>query len=192
MKKITMGPKTLLFPMPACLIGARVDGKSNFMTAAWCGIANSNPPMLTVGIQHHRHTYKGIRQNDTFSVNIPSENLVKETDYCGIVSGAQDDKTETCRFTVFYGKLKTAPLIVECPVNLECQMLHMLNLGSHALLVGLIEETHVSVECMQDGEPDARKVRPIIYGGGAQKTYFSLGEPLAPAFKIGKALKNRE
>ena len=192
MKKINMGPETLLFPMPACLIGANVDGKSNFMTAAWCGIANSNPPMLTVGIQHHRYTYKGIQQNGNFSVNVPSEDLVKETDYCGIVSGSHDDKTETCKFTVFYGKLKTAPLIEQCPINLECKVMHVLNLGSHALIVGLIEETHVSAECVVDGEPDAAKVKPIIYGRGAPKTYFKLGEVLAPAFKIGKELKGKE
>ncbi|MGA7877591.1 MAG: flavin reductase family protein [Desulfoferrobacter sp.] len=192
MKKLNMGPETLLFPMPACLIGANVEGKSNFMTAAWCGIANSNPPMLTVGIQHHRYTYKGIQQNGNFSVNVPSEDLVKETDYCGIVSGSNDDKTDTCKFTVFYGKLKTAPLIEECPINLECKVMHVLNLGSHALVVGLIEETHVSAECMVEGEPDASRVKPIIYGRGAQKTYFKLGEPLAPAFKIGKELKKKE
>jgi flavin reductase (DIM6/NTAB) family NADH-FMN oxidoreductase RutF len=192
MKKLNLGPQTLLYPMPACLIGANVDDKSNFMTAAWCGIANSNPPMLSVALQHHRHTLKGIRQNNTFSVNVPSEDLVKETDYCGIVSGSKDDKTATCKFTVFYGKLETAPLIEECPVNLECKVMHILNLGSHALVIGLIEETHVSAECMTDGEPDARKVKPIIYGRAAEKYYFKLGEELAPAFSIGKDRKKRD
>jgi len=192
MKKLNLGPQTLLYPMPACLIGANVDGRSNFMTAAWCGIANSNPPMLSVALQHHRHTLKGIRQNNAFSVNVPSEDLVKETDYCGIVSGSKDDKTATCKFTVFYGKLETAPLIEQCPVNLECKVMHVLNLGSHALIIGLIEETHVSAHCMTDGEPDGRKVKPIIYGRAADKSYFKLGEVLAPAFSIGKELKKKE
>ena len=191
MKKLTLGPQTLLYPMPACLIGAMVEGKPNFMTAAWCGIANSNPPMLTVGIQHHRYTYKGIKFHHTFSVNVPSEELVAETDYCGIVSGNSEDKAGTCNFTIFHGQLKTAPLIAECPVNLECRVMHTLNLGSHALVVGLIEETHVSADCITDGEPDAHKIKPLIYGRSKEKCYFKLGEELAPAFSIGKKLKQK-
>lgn len=189
MKKITLGSQTLIYPMPAFLIGANVDGMANFMTAAWSGIANSNPPMVTVAFQHHRHTYKGVKANGTFSINVPTEAQVKETDYCGIVSGAKKDKTTDCGFTVFYGQLKTAPLIEQCPVNLECSVVHILNLGSHALVVGRIEETHISEECATDGLPDPDKVKPIIYSAGAQKRYRGLGRPLAKAFSVGKDLK---
>ena len=189
MKKITLGAQTLLYPMPAFLIGANVADKANFMTAAWSGIANSNPPMVTVALQHHRYTLKGIKENGTFSINVPSEDQVKETDYCGIVSGAKKEKTADCGFTVFYGHLKTAPLIEQCPVNLECKVVHILNLGSHALIVGQIEETHVSEACTTGGLPDATKVKPIIYSSGAEKRYHGLGKPLAQAFSAGKDLK---
>ncbi len=112
MKKIALGPQTLIYPMPAFLIGANVGEKPNFMTAAWSGIAASTPPMITVALQHHRHTLKGIRENGAFSVNVPSANQAKETDYCGIVSGnTKADKVKDCNFTVFYGKLKNVPLI---------------------------------------------------------------------------------
>lgn len=191
MKKITLGPQTLLYPMPAFLIGANVAGKANFMTAAWCGIANSNPPMLTVALQHHRYTYKGIKENGTFSVNVPSQDLVKETDFCGIVSGSKEDKSAICNFNVFYGSLKNAPLIEACPVNLECKVMHVLNLGSHALVVGQIEETHVSEDCLTDGQPDVRKIKPIVFSTGSEKLYLSLGETLAQAFSVGKEIKNR-
>ena len=87
MKKIALGPQTLIYPMPAFLIGANVGEKPNFMTAAWSGIAASTPPMITVALQHHRYTLKGMRENGTFSVNVPSAGLVRETDYCGLVSG---------------------------------------------------------------------------------------------------------
>ena len=92
MSKTTFGPQTLLYPMPALLIGANVDGKPNFMTAAWAGIANSEPPMISVAIRHVRHTLKGVKQNMTFSVNIPSTDMVAETDYCGITPGTKADK----------------------------------------------------------------------------------------------------
>lgn len=188
MKKIKLGAQTLLYPMPAFLIGANVAGKANFMTAAWSGIANSNPPMVTVALQHHRYTYKGIKENGTFSINVSSEQQVKETDYCGIVSGARKDKAADCGFTVFYGDLKTAPLIEQCPINLECRLVHILNLGSHALIVGQIEETHVSEDCTTGGLPDVAKVKPIIYTPGAEKRYYGVGKPLAQAFSAGKDL----
>jgi flavin reductase (DIM6/NTAB) family NADH-FMN oxidoreductase RutF len=191
MKKITLGAQTLVYPMPAFLIGANVAGKANFMTAAWSGIACSKPPMVSVALQHHRHTLKGIKENGTFSVNVPSQDQVKETDYCGIVSGTKQDKAADCSFTVFYGQLKTAPLIEQCPLNLECKVVHILNLGSHALIVGQIEETHVSEACVTDGLPDADKLKPIIYSPGAEKRYYTLGAPLAKAFSVGQDFKKQ-
>jgi flavin reductase (DIM6/NTAB) family NADH-FMN oxidoreductase RutF len=145
--------------------------------------------MITVALQPSRYTYKGIEKNKTFSINVPSENQVKETDYCGIVSGAQKNKTEICGFTVFYGQLKTAPLIEQCPVNLECKVVHILNLGSHDLIVGQVVETHVSEDCTRDGQPDVDKVKPIVFSVGAEKKYYGIGQPLAPAFSVGKDLK---
>ncbi len=121
MGKVALGPQTLVYPMPAMLVGADVDGKPNFMAVAWGGIACSDPPMISVAIRHVRHTLKGVKQNQTFSVNIPSVEQVKETDYCGMVSGSKADKVRACRFKVFYGKLGNAPLIEQCPVNLECK-----------------------------------------------------------------------
>jgi flavin reductase (DIM6/NTAB) family NADH-FMN oxidoreductase RutF len=191
MQKIAIGAQTLIFPMPAFLIGADVAGKANFMTAAWSGIACSSPPMVSVALQHHRHTLKGIKENGTFSLNVPSQDQVREIDYCGIVSGTKHDKTADCGFTVFYGLLKTAPLIEQCPLNLECKVVHILNLGSHALIVGQIEETHASEDCMTDGLPDANKLKPIIYSSGAEKRYHALGAPLAQAFSVGKYIKQQ-
>lgn len=189
MPKVKLGPRTLLYPMPALLIGTQVDGKANFMTAAWSGIANNNPPMLTVAIQHHRYTLKGIRATGIFSVNVPSLKLIKEVDYCGIVSGSQEDKVTTCGFTIFYGLLKTAPMIEECPLNLECSLEHSLKLGTHSLLVGKIEEVHVSDGCLMEGEPEMLKVDPLVYGSGATKSYYSIGSKVGPAFSIGMELK---
>ena len=108
MKKTMIGPKTLIYPMPALLVGANVNNKPNVMAAAWGGIANDVPPMISVAIRHRRHTLKGIRQNMTFSVNVPSADLVTETDYCGMASGTKVDKIKACKFDVFYGKLNNA------------------------------------------------------------------------------------
>ena len=189
MNKITMGPQPLLFPNPVVLVGAIVDDKPNFATFAWCGITSGNPPTISVALQHHRHTLKGIHQNKTFSVNVPSADLIKETDYCGIVSGTKSDKVKDCRFKVFYGNLDSAPLIEQCPVNLECEVLHILNLGSHSLVIGKILETHISEDCLTDGQPDIVKIRPLIYSRGTSARYNAVGEVLANAFSIGNELK---
>ncbi len=190
MKKITLGPQTLVYPMPAFLIGADVGERPNFMTAAWSGIAASTPPMIALALQHHRYTLKGIRENGVFSVNVPGAELAWQTDYCGLVSGTTKvDKVKDCNFTIFYGKLKNAPLIEQCPVNLECKVVHILALGSHTLLISQIEEVYVSEDCMTDGEPDPAKIDPLMYITGANKAYFRVGEKIGPAFKIGLEIR---
>ncbi len=121
MTKQLLGPTTLIYPMPVLLVGSNVNNKPNIMAAAWGGIANSEPPMISVAIRPRRYTMKGILENITFSVNIPSVDQIKEADYCGIVSGVKSDKVAACNFKIFYGKLGNAPLIEQCPVNLECK-----------------------------------------------------------------------
>ncbi len=189
MSKVTIGARTLLYPLPTVLVGADVDGKPNFSAYAWCGIVNSRPPMLSVAFQHQRHTFKGVKQNGTFSVNIPSVELVKETDYCGLVSGRETDKVADCKFSIFYGKLTNAPLINECPVNLECRVVHILNLGSHEMVVGQIEEVYVTDSCLTDGEPDVAKIKPFLWVTRPTNQYWEFGNPIGEAFSIGKQVK---
>lgn len=189
MAKVAIGARTLLYPLPAVLVGANVDGKPNFSAYAWCGIVNSRPPMLSVAFQHKRHTLKGVKQNGTFSVNIPSTELVKETDYCGLVSGRKTDKVADCKFDIFYGKLANAPLISECPVNLECHALHILNLGSHEMVVGQIKEVYCTDSCLTDGEPDVSKIKPFLWVIDPANQYLEFGKPIGEAFSIGKQVK---
>jgi len=183
MEKIKLGPQTLLYPMPAVLVGAKVNERPNFMTVAWCGIVAGKPPAISVALRKDRYTLKGIRENRSFSVNVPSSDMVKKTDYCGIYSGRNKDKSKI--FKTFYGGLKTAPLIQDCPVNLECKAIHYLDLGSHTLIVGEIIETYITEGCLSDGKGDPGKIDPLIYIPGTMK-YHRLGEFIAPAFKIGK------
>jgi flavin reductase (DIM6/NTAB) family NADH-FMN oxidoreductase RutF len=188
MNKKKLDPQPMIWPHPTVLVGTVFDGRVDFATYAWAGVAASTPPCIAVAFQHHRHSLKGIYQNRAFSVNIPSRDLVKETDYCGLVSGKDTDKVKDCNFKVFYGMLDTAPLIEQCPINLELEVLHILNLGSHELVVGKVVDTHVSEDCLTDGHPDMAKVRPFAFGPGK---YFAIGEAFADAFKIGNELKNK-
>jgi flavin reductase (DIM6/NTAB) family NADH-FMN oxidoreductase RutF len=159
------------------------------MTAAWCGVVNSIPPMVSVSLQHQRYTLVGIRKHRTFSVNIPSADMVKETDYCGIVSGATADKAANCGFKVFYGLLKGAPMIDHCPVNLACKVVRMLDLGSHVMVLGQVLETYVTESCLTGGLPDADKMKPLLWVMGAGSEYREFGKSLGAGFSTGKQVK---
>lgn len=186
MSKKKLGPQTLVWPHPTTLVGATVDGKPDFATVAWTGVAASNPASVSIALQSHRYSLKGIYQNRTFSLNIPSISMAKEVDYCGVVSGADTDKVKDCKFKVFYGDLKTAPLIEQCPISMECEVLHILNLGSHHLIVGKVAETYVSEDCLTDEKPDITKVKPFTF---VARKYYPIGETFADSHKIGWEIK---
>ncbi len=92
--------------------------------------------MLSIGINKAHYTPEGIRENGTFSVNIPSANMVEKVDYCGLFSGRKIDKSKL--FQIFYGDLKTAPMINECPICMECRVIETIDLPSHFLIIGQI------------------------------------------------------
>ncbi|HDZ24031.1 MAG TPA: flavin reductase family protein [Desulfobacteraceae bacterium] len=186
MKKTMLGADTLLYPMPAVLVGTKVDEKPNFMTAAWCGIAAPKPPALGVSIRKELHTFTGIMEHKVFSINVASAGLARKVDYCGIYSGRKRDKSQV--FKVFYGVLEAAPLVEECPVNLACRMIHTLDLGSHTLIVGEIVESYVNEDCLSNGKPDPVKIDPLIYTTITQE-YRRLGDVVARAFHDGKTLQ---
>jgi flavin reductase (DIM6/NTAB) family NADH-FMN oxidoreductase RutF len=133
-----------------------------------------------------RHTAKGIEENKTFSLNIPSTKQVIETDHCGLVSGAQEDKSRV--FTSFYGSLKTAPLAKECPINIECRLFKTVDCGSHQLHIGEIVEVHADKACLTDGKPDTAIIDPIVY---SQATYCAIGNYVENAFSAGKKYEKK-
>ncbi|ACL17755.1 flavin reductase family protein [Methanosphaerula palustris] len=180
MEKITLGPMPYMGVMPTLLVGANVKGTPNYMAAAWATVACMAPPMVCVAINKERYTAQGIEENGTFSLNIPSVHQAVETDHCGLVSGAKEDKSGV--FTSFYGKLETAPLAGECPVNIECRVFQSVDLGSHRLYIGEVVEIHADKACLTDGKPDITKVNPIVYGPG---TYFGVGSQVERAFSAG-------
>lgn len=188
MSKKSFEPQPWLFPNPAVLVSTTCDGKPNVAAYAWCGITGGEPPTLSVGVRHERYTLLGMKQNMVFSVNISSAALVKETDYCGMVSGRDTDKIKDCGFSVFYGKLEKAPLIEQCAVNLECEVMRMFDVGLHMLVIGKIVGTHVNEDCLSDGMPDIMKIQPIIYSRGKPARYNAVGELIGTPFEAGKEL----
>jgi flavin reductase (DIM6/NTAB) family NADH-FMN oxidoreductase RutF len=188
MNKKPIGAGTFLYPMPTTLVGAQVGGRPNYMTIAYCGIVQHAPPIVAIALRKTRHTYLGIKENKTFSVNIPSEEMVEVTDFCGMHSGLDTDKSAL--FTTFYGELATAPMIEECPLNLECALARIVELGgSHDLLLGEIVQVYAAPDCLTGDLPDIEKIRPIIYSTG-DRSYWRVGDRLGKAFGVGKGHKS--
>ncbi len=187
MDKTKLGGGSYLLPMPVVLVGANVNDRPNFLAIAYVGIVSHTPAMIEIALRKNRFSSAGIKKNQTFSVNAVSEALVGATDYCGIYSGEKVDKSQV--FEVFYGELQTAPMIAESPLNLECRLAKVLDLGgSHEVFIGEIVEAYSSEEYLSNGRPDLQKIQPIVYDGSST-SYWTLEDKLARAFQVGQDYK---
>lgn len=186
MKKITMGAETLLYPMTMTIIGSNVNNTPNYMAVGWCTIIDQSPAMFLFSTQRTRHTVEGILENGTFSVNIPNSKLAKLTDYVGIYSGKKVNKASL--FTNFYGKLKTTPMIEECPINMECKLVKTVKFETdHELFIGKIVETYVNEDCITNNFPDAKKIDPLLITP-KDNHYWTINDIIGKAWNIGKNL----
>jgi flavin reductase (DIM6/NTAB) family NADH-FMN oxidoreductase RutF len=141
--------------------------------------------MILCGIGNHHYTPKGITETRTFSINIPSTDLLEKTDYCGLVSGEKTDKSHV--FDVFYGSLKTAPMITECPVNLECRLVQTVPLPTNTLFIGEIVGGYADSRVIKDGKPDFQGINPLLLTMPDNR-YWTLGSPAGNAWSAGKKL----
>ena len=167
MKK-ELGARNCLYPMPVTLVGANVNGKPNFITIAHVGIMDFSHVCLSMGKIHY--TNAGI----------------KETDYCGLISGRKADKGAL--FNTFYGKLKSAPMIKECPVNMECRLVNTVDMPIHDVFIGEISDSYCDEECLVEGSVDFARVDPIVFGM-YDPYYFKPGDRFAKSWNVGKELK---
>lgn len=188
MKKIKLRSSLFTYPMPMTLVGTRVGNRVNFMPLAWMSRVNIKPPMLAVAVNKRHYTQEGIQETKTFSVNIPSVDLLMKTDYCGLVSGKQIDKSNV--FEVFFGELETAPLIKGCPICLECKLFDVYKqLPTHYLFIGEIAAVYSEEKYLTEGKPDVKKMNPIILTMPDNK-YWTIGEHAGNAWKDGRKFEN--
>lgn len=186
MKK-KLGGINVLYPTPTTIVGAMVNGKPNFLTIAHIGIVNhAKPFLISVSLGKAHYTNAGIKENQALSVNIPSEDLVVETDYVGIVSGKKTDKSGV--FEIFYGELENAPMIKTCPLNMECKLYDTYDTPTHDLFIGEIVQTYADEAVLTEEKVDITKVKPLLFDMSSIK-YWSLGEVVANCWNVGKQLK---
>lgn len=186
--KIKKNPWTALFPCPVVLVTC-VDsmGKPNIITIAWVGTVCSEPPTIALGIRPTRYSHQLIDTTKEFVVNIPTTKTLKESDYCGVTSGKTVDKFFETKLTQEAADKVKAPLIRECPVNMECIMKGKFPMGAHDLFLGEIIQVHVDEDILDDnGNMDFTKADPFVFNQGE---YWNLDKKLG---NYGFSKKERE
>lgn len=176
---------------PIALLGALVGGRPNFMAVGFISGANVSPPIISISINKKQYTIEGIVENRTFSVNFPSADYVGQTDYCGLVSGRDKDKSGI--FTPFFGELGTAPMIQEFPITCECELLDReIEFEMDRVFFGRVAMVYANSEILIEPKGIDVPRSGIFYFSGLENAYKSQGEYLGKAWSSGMGLARPE
>lgn len=172
-------PGNMLYPIPAVMVSCQREGeKPNIITVAWAGNVCSSPAMLSISVRKERYSYDILKETGEFVVNLTNRKLAYATDWCGVRSGKDYDKFKEMHLTPLESRFVSAPGIAESPVNIECKVRNVLELGSHDMFVAEVMGVTVDEKLLDNkGKFDLRAADLIAYSHGE---YFTLGE------KIGK------
>lgn len=167
----------MIYPLPAVMVSCRDKaGNDNIITVAWTGTICTNPAMAYISVRPERYSYNMIKETGEFVINLTTKDLVYATDYCGVTSGRDVDKFEKMNLTKEMGVHVNVPMIAESPVNIECKVERIDELGSHHMFVAKVLAVHADSKYMNEtGKFDLSKAEPIVYSHGE---YYSMGEKL--------------
>lgn len=173
MKK-SLGVKAELYPKPALVIGSYdKEGKPNMMTAAWVGICNSDPLSIAVSMRPATYSYGNVTESKSFTVNIPSSEMLKYVSYVGRFSGKDVDKFKETGLTAIRGEFVNAPYVKEFPIVIECELTAFHDLGSHRQFIGKVIDVKADEAILNaEGRVDINLLNPLIYAGGS---YYETG-----------------
>jgi len=165
--KRQLAPSTLLSPVPVVMVTTGNMEKSNIVTVAWAGTVNSEPPMVSVSLRKSRYSHELLSASGKAVINLVSADLVKQTDICGVRSGRDTDKFKLTGLTKAASPLYGVPMIAESPVNLECSVTNVLELGSHDMFLLKIDAVHVAERLFdKDGRIQLEKADLVAYSHG--------------------------
>ena len=191
MKK-SLGANTLVYPTPVWVIGTYNEDKSvNVMTAAWGGICCSKPPCLAVSLREATHTHGNILRNKAFTVNIATRELITEVDYFGISTGKNTDKLADTGLSMEASNVVDAPMIQEFPLNIECRLKKVVEVGLHTQFIGEIIDVKALESILgEKNVPDVEALDPVVFSPVVRK-YHTLGQTIGKAFDIGKKFRKK-
>lgn len=177
MKKKSWKPGNMLYPVPAVLVSCTdQEGKDNVFTVAWTGTICSDPAMLSISVRKERHSHHMIKESGEFVVNLTTTALMRATDYCGVRSGKTEDKFEAMHLTKGKAEKVKAPIIMESPINIECKVKQVLELGSHDMFIAEVVNVQISDQYMDEmGKFHLNQADLLAYSHGE---YYSLGKRL--------------
>lgn len=188
-KKLLWKPGTMLYPIPAVLVSCgEYGGARNVLTVAWTGVVCSDPPMCSIAIRPSRFSYGLIRKSGEFAVNLTTAAMARAVDWCGVKSGRDLDKFKEMKLTALPAKHIHAPLIAESPVNLECRVREMRELGSHNLFIAEILAVHADPSYFdpKTGFFNLAAAEPLCYCHGH---YYRLGKHIG---KFGFSVEKKK
>lgn len=188
--KRRLAAKPLLYPMPTPLIAAAHGGERGVLTVAWIGMVSGTPATIGMAVRSTRNTLRLIEASGDFTVNIPCVGMEAAVDFCGMVSGRDNDKFAAAGLTASPASLVSAPLIDECPFNIECKVVSIQEMGEYRLVMGEIVETHAEESILTDDQRmvDVGLLDPLVYIPGSRE-YRGLGPKIADAYSVGMPLK---
>jgi flavin reductase (DIM6/NTAB) family NADH-FMN oxidoreductase RutF len=183
----SLGAKTLIYPAPVLVVGTYDKaGKPNVMTASWGGICCSQPPCVAVSLRRATYTHGNILEREAFTISIPSEKHVKQTDYFGLVTGRNVDKFAAAKLTPVKSTLVDAPYVKEFPLVMECKLVQVVELGLHTQFVGEVIDAKADESIIGNGGAvDIRKLKPLLFTPDTQD-YYSIGKFVGKVFSAGK------
>ncbi len=182
-------PGNVLSPVPAVLVSCGGSGgwKPNLITIAWTGNVCSDPPMVSISVRPERYSYEIIKTTGEFVVNVPSLRQAKAVDWCGVVSGRNEDKFAVTRLTPSPALKVGCPIVAECPLNIECRVRESLLLGSHTLFVAEVIAVQVSSALIDaKGRLRLEKSGLLAFAHGQ---YFALGRCIG---RFGFSVRKRK
>lgn len=177
MSKECWKPGNMVYPIPAVMVSCAQEGKAdNIITVAWTGTVCTNPPMAYISVRPSRHSYDMIKSTGEFVINLTTKDLVKATDYCGVRSGRDVDKFKEMKLHKEPATHVKVPLIRECPVNIECKVREVMELGSHHMFLADVVGVDIDPAYLDEtGKFRLNEAGLIIYSHGE---YYGFGELL--------------
>ena len=177
MAKQQWKPGNMLYPLPVVMVSVRDgEGKDNIITVAWAGTVCTNPPMVSISVRPERYSYHMLKESGEFVINLTTEELCRAADYCGVKSGRDVDKFRELGLKKEEASVVGAPMIGQSPVNIECRVTKVEELGSHHMFLVRVEAVHADEAWMDEkGRFDLNKALPVAYSHGE---YYGLGRKL--------------
>ena len=171
-------PGTLIYPLPAVLISCGENEEEyNMLTVAWVGTICTNPAMCYISVRPERYSYDIIKRTKSFVINLTNEDMARATDWCGVRSGKDYNKFQEMRLTPQMAQKVKAPIILESPLSIECEVLEIKELGSHHMFIANVVNVQADERYIDPTTDEFRlsDAKLIAYSHGH---YYKLGDEI--------------